>query len=112
MRADALAALFFLMAAAAWAALPPNSFLDSEVRLEDDHRIYGQPLDVEGAATVVVEERPAPPVSSPVEYVLSFAAAGVEVKELRLPAEDAWAHWDRHKRLPATWNKGAFEPLP
>jgi hypothetical protein len=51
-----LAALFLFCSAPTNAALPPIGFLDNEVRLEEDHRLYGQPLNVEEARKVVVEE--------------------------------------------------------
>jgi hypothetical protein len=51
-----LAAVFFLVAAAAYAALPPNGFIDNEVRLEQDHQLYGQPFNNEAADKVVVTD--------------------------------------------------------
>jgi hypothetical protein len=52
--AYALAAVFFLAAPPSQAGLPPNSYLDNEVRLEQDHQLYGQPFNNEEADKVVV----------------------------------------------------------
>jgi len=51
-----LATVFFFVAAAGWAALPPNGYLDNEVRLEQDHQLYGQPFNNEEADKVVATD--------------------------------------------------------
>jgi hypothetical protein len=51
-----LAAVFFFAAAASWAALPPNGYLDNEVRLDEDYRLHGQPFNDKEADKIVVTD--------------------------------------------------------